>query len=293
MPGTPAHPPTPSALGFLDLGPTLRPTLWTTAAGPPDPAGAQLPPWFLLLLADRLAELYELVFPDRPVWLDEEVVDWPNEEALAAAVERFLRRVNRLFPVQEEIWEVDLEMVEWRLWEIPIIPMGLDEWYDGWEELHEPLPYLLHMLYSRPDADTPHEENPFAALYPAHPVPPDLEPCRLVEALRATAAAEALAGLPDLLLMLDHNTGNPWCDIGEISLADGGGYPPWSREDVAWLTASWQQAQPLLARIQQLLTWQNESPAAVQAKLTAVQQALLAAHQQVQAAAAAAPQPEA
>ena len=34
-------------------------------------------------------------------------------------------------------------------------------------------------------------------------------------------------------------------------------------------------------------------PAAVQAKLTAVQQALLAAHQQAQAAAAAAPQPEA
>ena len=244
MPGTPPHPPAPSALGFLDLGPTLRPTLWAAAAGPPDPAGAQLPPWSWLLLADRLAELYEMVFPDRPEWLRAETVQWQNEEDVAAAVERFLQRVSALFPVHDEIWDVDLEVVEWRLYEIPVIPMGIDEWYDGWDDLKEPLPYLLHAQYSRDSEESPDE---FTALYPAHQLPRYLEPHRLVETLRRTCAErsrsmdlpEPLDALPDLILMLNHATDNAWIDVGEMALAEGGGYPQWRPDEVIWLAAEW------------------------------------------------------
>jgi hypothetical protein len=46
--------------------------------------------------------------------------------------------------------------------------------------------------------------------------------------------------------MLDHNTGNVWLDVGEMSLAEGGGYPEWSRENVDWLAEEWRQARPVL-----------------------------------------------
>jgi hypothetical protein len=42
-----------------------------------------------------------------------------------------------------------------------------------------------------------------------------------------------LAGLPDLIAILRQNTGNAFLDIGEVSLAEGGGYPHWSAEEVA------------------------------------------------------------
>jgi len=239
------------------------------------PLGTGLPPLAFLLLADRLAELYEMVFPDRPEWLRAETVQWQNEEDVAAAVERFLQRVSALFPVHDEIWDTDLEVVEWRLYEIPVIPMGIDEWYDGWDDLKEPLPYLLHAQYSRDSEESPDE---FTALYPAHQLPRTLEPHRLVETVRGMDLPEPLAALPDLILMLNHATDNAWIDVGEMALAEGGGYPQWRPDEVAWLAAEWQKAQPILERIDRLLDWQNDTPAAIDDKLTAVRNALLVAY---------------
>lgn len=274
-----AHP----ALGILDLTATLQ----ATPSVPPNLTCANLPPLAFLLLADRLAELYEMVFPDRPEWLSGEVVDWEEETEVAAAVERFLGRVSTLFPVHDDIWDVDLEVVEWRLYEIPVVPMGYDIWHDEWEDLKEPAPYLLHMCYSRHDEDRPYRRDEFADLYPDHQTPRYLEPHRLVEALRQACAErsrsmglpEPLDALPDLIEMLDHSTGNSWLDVGELSLAEGGGYPPWNREDVDWLAEEWQKAKPILDRIHRLLDWQNSTPEEIGFKLTAVRDALLDAYQ--------------
>lgn len=284
-----ADPPAAPAVGILDPAATLLPSAsFHPVTSPPTtsaidnlhlPLGTGLPPLAFLLLADRLAELYEMVFPDQPEWLRAETVQWQNEEDVAAAVERFLRRVGTLFPVHDEIWDVDLEVVEWRLYEIPVIPMGIDEWYDGWDDLKEPLPYLLHAQYSRGREESPDE---FTALYPAHQLPRTLEPHHLVEALRTMDLAEPLAALPDLILMLNHATGNAWIDVGEMALAEGGGYPQWRPDEVAWLAAEWQKAQPILARIDRLLDWQNDTPAAIDDKLTAVRNVLLAAYHQSQ-----------
>ena len=126
MPTTSPYPISEPAPGILNL----RPTLDLAPAGTGRNLPADLPPLHFLSLADRLGELYEMVFPDRPEWLQQEVVDWADEEDVAAAVERFLGRVNVLFPVHAEIWDADLEAVEWRLYEIPVIPMGYDLWHD-------------------------------------------------------------------------------------------------------------------------------------------------------------------
>lgn len=230
-----------------------------------------------------------MVFPDHPEWLDEEVVDWESEEAVVGAAERFLNRVSVLFPVHDDIWDVDLEIIEWRLWEIPVIPMGFDEWIDGWDDLKEPAPYLLHiscahMRHSRGDEDSPYLRDEFADEYPDHLVPRYLEPQRLVKTLREMGLPEPLDALPDLVEMLDHSTGNAWLDVGECALAEGGGYPLWNPEEVAWLAEQWQQAKPVLDRVHRLLDWQNSSPEEIGFKLTAVREALLDAYDREQEA---------
>lgn len=271
-----SYPLAQSAPGILDLTATLQ----ATPSVPSNLTCANLPPLAFLLLADRLAELYEMVFPAHPEWLSAEVVDWEDETEVAAAVERFLGRVSILFPVHDDIWDVDLEIVEWRLYEIPVIPMGYDLWYDDWLDLKEPAPYLLHMRYSRHDDDHPYRRDEFEDLYPDHLTPRYLEPHRLVKTLRQVELPEPLDALPDLIEMLDHSTGNSWLDVGELSLAEGGGYPLWNQEDVEWLAEEWQKAKPILDRIHRLLDWQNSTPEEIGFKLTAVRDALLDAHQQ-------------
>ena len=251
-----------------------------------------IPPLAFLLLADRLGELYEMVFPNHSEWLDEEAVDWENEEAVIGAAERFLGRVNTLFPIHDDIWDIDLEVIEWRLYEIPVIPMGFDYWYDGWDDFKEPIPYLLHVVHSRGDEDSSPVRDEFADEYPHHLVPRYLEPHRLVKTLRAACAErrctiagqsmtlpEPLNALPDLIEMLHHATGNAWLDVGEYALAEGGGYPQWTAEDVAWLTEEWRKAMPVWDGVNRLLDWQNGSPDEIEVKLTAVREALLEAYQ--------------
>ncbi len=274
----------------------VRQTLQVAPAETKGVTCANIPPLSFLLLADRLGELYEMVFPDHPEWLAEEAVDWGDEEAVAAAAERFLNRVSVLFPVHDDIWDIDLEVVEWRLYEIPVMPFGYDHWYDGWDSLTEPASYLLTMSHSRGNEDSPFMRDEFADVYPDHLVPRYLEPHRLVDTLRqicvesrspersrrgspSMTLPEPLAALPDLILMLHHSTGNSWLDVGECALADGGGYPIWNEENVEWLTEEWQRAQPVLDRIMSLLDWKNDSPEAVVEKVTAVREILLEAYE--------------
>lgn len=258
----------------------IRQTLQATPAAMQDITCANIPPLPFLLLADRLGELYEMVFPDHPEWLDEEVVNWPDEEAVADAVGRFLSRVSALFPVHDDIWDIDLEVVEWRLYEIPVTPFGYDYWYDDWDNFTEPVPYLLHLCYLRGNEESPFMRDEFADVYPDHLVPGDLEPCCLVDALRQVEMpCPELAALPDLILMLDHNTGNAWLDVGECALADGGGYPLWSAENAAWLAEEWRKARPILDGITALLNWKNDSLETVAEKITAVWDILLEAYE--------------
>jgi hypothetical protein len=275
------HTPYPTAgcsPGFLNISKTLQ----IETDGIRSISYVNIPTLSFLLLADRLAELYEIVFPDHLEWLDEETVDWENEEAVAAAVERFLGHVGNLFPVYDDIWDVDLDVIEWRLYEIPVMLMGFDEWYDGWDDLKEPAPYLLDIRYSRYDEDGSYRRNEFADLYPDYQVPRALEPHRLVNTLRIMTLPEPLNALPDLILMLDHSTGNSWLDVGECALAEGGGYPLWNREDVEWLGQEWQKARPILDGVMDLLNWKNDSPDGIAEKLTAVRDLLLEAYERMQ-----------
>jgi hypothetical protein len=91
-----------------------------------------------------------------------------------------------------------------------------------------------------------------------------------------------LDALPDLIEMLHQDTGNAWLDVGEMSLAEGGGYPVWNQENVEWLAEEWQRAEPVVDGINRFLDWLNDSPDAVADKLTAVRDALLEAYNRLQ-----------
>jgi hypothetical protein len=280
---------------------TLAPSTALPETNPASLLRSNLPPLPYLLLADRLAELYEMTFPGHPEWLAEVVVDWQDDTAVATAVEQFLSRVNGLFPVQDDIWDADLEVVEWRLYEIPLIPWGYDVYYDDdWEDLKEPAPYLLYMSYYHYSAGgfVRHEE--FPECYPDHEVPGGLNPVRLVAILREGIAErlaaigqnqqmganpplpDPLDALPDLIEMLHQDTGNAWLDVGEMSLAEGGGYPVWNQENIEWLAEEWQRAEPVVDGINRFLDWLNSSPEAVAEKLTAVRDRLLEAYNRLQ-----------
>ena len=241
-----------------------------------------LPPLDFLLLADRLGELYEMVFPDHPEWLAEETAVWDDEEAVSGAAERFLRRVSLLFPVHDEIWDADIEVIEWRLYEIPVLPMGFDHWYEDWEHFKEPVPYLLHLMHSREDEASAYRGDSFTDQYPHQLIPRYLEPHRLVETLSKMDLPDPVNGLSDLIDMLNQDTGNAWLDVSEYALIEGGGYPLWNAEDVIWLTEQWQLAKPIWERVERLLDWQNGSPDEIDHKLTAVRDYLLAAYEQFQ-----------
>ncbi|MCP4288870.1 MAG: hypothetical protein GY792_31350, partial [Gammaproteobacteria bacterium] len=280
------YPPTRFAPRILNLAASL----WPTAINTIQSSCVSLPPLPILLLADRLAELYEISFPDRPHWLDEEIVDWPDEAAAIAAIEKLMGRINTLFPVYEEIWEWDdnLDIAESWLYSIPVRPEGFDIWYDGWDEYKEPVPYLMHMTWSRNAEIQPPQTDEFDRLYPEHPVPRFLEPHRLTDALRqiyaerskvseaTTPPVPELAALPDLILMLNSATGNAWLDVGTITHGESGAAIIWSQENVEWLTAEWRQAQPVLSRVVALLDWSHTNLDEVAAKLTAVRELLLA-----------------
>ncbi|MCZ7671778.1 MAG: prokaryotic E2 ligase family D protein [Chloroflexi bacterium] len=79
-----------------------------------------LPSIDYLLVAVRLGELYEVIFPQFPAHL-EEVVAWQNEEAVAKVVERFLSYVADL-----SLSKMNVGKWKWRL--LPGVCMPF-RWY--------------------------------------------------------------------------------------------------------------------------------------------------------------------
>ena len=263
--------------------------LWQSTIVPEQSARfLNLPSLQALCIATRLGELCELVFPKQPELLDE-VVEWTDVNAVVTVVEHFLQQVSSLFPVREDIWDSSLEFAESFLYSIPVVPMGFDVWYDGWCDMREPAPYLLHMTWSREGTKGMYRsDDEFDSLYPAHNVPDKLEPHRLIDELRQILTERAeqhllpaspLAALPNFILMLNSDTGNALLDYGESSLAESGGYPHWDRENIEWLTEAWQEAAPILDGVIALMNWGENSEGGCDEKITAVRALLIEAYE--------------
>ena len=283
------HSPNGRSPRLLDLHPTLSPAISSACSGlvkgtcsepVTDPFPHRLPPLAYLQVAARLSELYELVFPKNPHWLTEQRVDWLNDEAVGAAIETFLQRVGQLFPIGEEIWEPSSDQFDWFLYVIPVTPVGFEIWHDDWEDFKEPAAYLLHIIHDSNVCFSSISGTDLETHYGDLLLPEHLEPQRLVETLRTLPTpTPELSALPDLIEMLNGTTGNPWLDYSESDLAEMVSYPRWDADNIAWLHTEWQEAEPIWDGVAALLNWQNEDATAIEAKLTAVHQQLLLAHE--------------
>lgn len=265
-----------SSVKLVNLKPSLQPS--PTVLGDAMSLLAALPSMDYLLMAARLGELYEEIFPNHLEWLGETAA-WKNEEEIGASVTRFLERVSKLFPIIPECANLELDSIQAELEYIPITPMGFDIWYDAWDQYHEPIPYLLYLMHARHLTKESAKQSEFERLYPDYQVPKRLKLDGLLRILENSNLPAPLKGLPDLIRMLNGWTNNLWLDLGYIEYIENQGEGLcWDADEVEFLTREWQEAEPIYEQVQALLNWKNETDVAKKEKLTAVHQSLLDAN---------------
>ncbi len=210
-----------------------------------------------LLAAARLAQRYRSVFPQHPEWL-QETFDWQQdnaEEAFTGMIETFLARVEEhLFPVMVDVWDVELDNALYYLEQIPILPQGLEHWYDDdFDNYREPLALLLHIehRYEQEDGSTTLQQA-----YPDYNFPTEFDLGIVRAGLRQMALPDPLSGLIEAVSMVQCSCDNPWMDYSMYDLAEMGTDLPWDDpETLAWLKESWQEARPRLERVWALVDW--------------------------------------
>lgn len=192
-------------------------------------------------------------FPDNKTW----VADVPtlDEASLAAGIEAFLTAVSQhYFPVEEEVWVDEIEFMAGRLQVIDLIPAGYDLSPDYADPDHfaEPVRTLLYMAAAELNTHFPGlafadetgdlpviSLDGLSDIIPTLPLPVPIQ-----------------KGLPTLLDLVTHSTGNEWLDWSYGALAEGGVMmPEWHPDNVAFLKQEWQAAQVLIALERQLINW--------------------------------------
>ncbi|MCI0578781.1 MAG: hypothetical protein L0332_13535 [Chloroflexi bacterium] len=272
MPKIEADSPPPPAPGVLNYYLALaQPNSSRTANQGGLPGYAAMPLAFLAF-AKRLAELYEMVFPEQPEWLDEEL-DWVEGEDVAQAVAHFLERVaEHRFPLDTDLVGVDPDACEWVLWHIPVTPLGFAAGYsDEWEYFREPAQLLVKLSWS--DYLVEDTQAYLAKEYPQLDIPAGFETGGLSRLLREMDLDGPLAALPELLDMVREETGNVWLDYAYEVLAETGGFPDWEDNHAA-LAEEWREASPVAERVYALMSWVEED---LTGRLALVMDTLLAA----------------
>jgi hypothetical protein len=109
------------------------------------PPAAPLPDRDMLAAAHRLAELYQMVFPQKKKWRKKRL-RW-QEEKLVADIQTFGNRVNRHhFPLYCDLLDADLDTGDWWLWQMPLELHGFCAEHHGqWDNYDEPIPLLLKL----------------------------------------------------------------------------------------------------------------------------------------------------
>lgn len=220
-------------------------------------------PWPYLTLAVQMAQDYQMLLPDHPEWRDETVA-WADDQSLCLATVRFLERVNEhCFPVWTDMMVEDIEECAYFLAYAPLLPSGLDLW-DDWSSYNEPIPLLcyVHMqAWARRHAPQEVDRTAYAELH----LPDDMELVGLDETMtrlvfegRLTLPAP-LEALPHLIRMVTKTSDNFWLDCNEEEL----GYSEWvgwDDIDVPELTLAWENAAPIVAKVNALVQWVGKEP---------------------------------
>jgi hypothetical protein len=98
-------------------------------------------------------------------------------------------------------------------------------------------------------------DDPLSRTYPPVGIP---DPERLTES--CSGARRPLSYLPEAYRYACGSTGNIWLDESWDLFEGGVEYPRWTRENITWLTLEWNEAKPVLERIQRLTDWLEKKP---------------------------------
>jgi len=72
-----------------------------------------------------------------------------------------------------------------------------------------------------------------------------------------------------LVKYVQHDTGYQWLDLCNEDM-DEGGNPPWSMDDIEWLTNDWNDSQPVWKSLKDLMNWLDSKPAVRLPRLCAI-----------------------
>lgn len=149
---------------------------------------------------------------------------------------------------------------------IPVEPIGLpdENMFDFNSTTLNVVTYLLHSRAERPDFDSTtfrvrvrHDDwtkQPFLRTFSESEID--------VANFNATRGREwtgRYKSLPRLLEYIYHDTGNQWLDYCTYDL-DEGGNPPWSVDDINFLTKDWTAAKKIWKPLSDLIQWLDAEP---------------------------------
>lgn len=149
---------------------------------------------------------------------------------------------------------------------IPVEPIGLpdEDMFDFNSTTLNVVTYLLHSRAERPDFDSTtfrvrvrHDDwtkQPFLRTFSESEID--------VANFNATRGREwtgRYKSLPRLLEYIYHDTGNQWLDYCTYDL-DEGGNPPWSVDDINFLTKDWTAAKKIWKPLSDLIQWLDAEP---------------------------------
>jgi hypothetical protein len=148
---------------------------------------------------------------------------------------------------------------------IPICPLGLDDengTYGG-----SPTLGLLSYLLTDPAHRLPVDRLGIHDACDAWRKFPSLEPwfdqmieVKCGEPPRGRKWAGRWQSLSMLVKYVCHDTGYQWLDVSEFDM-DEGGNPPWTLDDIEWLTNEWNDAELVWKPLKALLNWLDSKPA--------------------------------
>jgi hypothetical protein len=206
-----------------------------------------------------ILELYEQLFPLEWATSTKDKNLEREHHAYSEREMEFFRLVDeRLFPLDmdwlyDNVWEERTAVIPAQVWATSLDPWNepIDEFRLGWQLL-----LVLVGFHREADIEFDAENRFFAPL--AATVPGKASWDYLQEACQK--AEEPVCHLCLAIDMLDHDTGNVWCDV----TADMGfDYPLWSEEAVRDLADQFAEARELWLKTEHLLDWLEASPAHV------------------------------
>jgi len=147
---------------------------------------------------------------------------------------------------------------------IPVEPVGVrdDELYHGWSATLGIVAYLLQQPVQRESIGkmmTNHVGEAWTKLERVQPYLDRQIDDRFAQPPRGRQWTGRWQNLPWLIQFVQHDTGYQFLDVTEDEM-DEGGNPPWSKDDIEFLSRDWATTQRVWKPLREFIQWLDSNP---------------------------------